>query len=177
MLAINYATAKGVNITHNSWGGGGYSQALYNAINAAGQAGALFIAAAGNDYGNDNDTNPKYPASYNLANIISVASTTRTDALSSFSNIGLTSVDLGAPGSDIYSTTPNNTYATYSGTSMASPHVAGAAALLWSQNPTWTAQQVKNTLMNTGDPIAALAGKTVSGKRLNVFNALAAANL
>ncbi|MFM6348449.1 MAG: S8 family serine peptidase, partial [Dolichospermum sp.] len=82
------------------------------------------------------------------------------------------SVDLGAPGSDIYSTTPGNTYATYSGTSMASPHVAGAAALLWSQNPTWTAQQVKNALMNTGDPIAALAGKTVSGKRLNVFNAL-----
>ncbi|MCZ8195826.1 MAG: S8 family serine peptidase, partial [Aquidulcibacter sp.] len=69
-------------------------------------------------------------------------------------------------------TTPNNTYATYSGTSMASPHVAGAAALLWSQNPTWTAQQVKNTLMNTGDPLASLAGKTVSGKRLNVFNAL-----
>ncbi|MFM6606790.1 MAG: S8 family serine peptidase, partial [Dolichospermum sp.] len=114
---------------------------------------------------------------YNLPNIISVASTTRTDALSSFSNYGLTSVDLGAPGSQIYSTTPNNTYATYSGTSMASPHVAGGAALLWSQNPTWTAQQVKNTLMNTGDPLASLAGKTVSGKRLNVFNALAAANL
>ncbi|MCZ8107096.1 MAG: S8 family peptidase, partial [Burkholderiales bacterium] len=151
--AINYATAKGVKLTNNSWGGGGYSQALYDAINAAGQAGALFIAAAGNDAKNT-DTSPSYPASYNLANIISVASTTRTDALSSFSNYGLTSVDLGAPGSEIYSTTPNNTYATYSGTSMASPHVAGAAALLWSQNPTWTAQQVKNTLMNTGDSIA-----------------------
>ncbi len=176
ILAINYATAKGVKLTNNSWGGGGYSQALYNAINAAGQAGALFIAAAGNSAQNT-DTSPSYPASYNLANIISVASTTRTDSLSSFSNYGLTSVDLGAPGSAIYSTTPNNTYATYSGTSMASPHVAGAAALLWSQNPTWTAQQVKNTLMNTGYPIAALAGKTVSGKRLNVFNALAAANL
>ncbi|WP_170915402.1 S8 family serine peptidase [Microcystis aeruginosa] len=176
ILAINYATAKGVKLTNNSWGGGGYSQALYNAINAAGQAGALFIAAAGNSAQNT-DTSPSYPASYNLANIISVASTTRTDSLSSFSNYGLTSVDLGAPGSAIYSTTPNNTYATYSGTSMASPHVAGAAALLWSQNPTWTAQQVKDALMNTGDPIAALAGKTVSGKRLNVFNALAAANL
>ncbi|MDB9549798.1 S8 family serine peptidase, partial [Dolichospermum circinale] len=174
--AINYATAKGVKITNNSWGGGGYSQALYDAINAAGQQGALFIAAAGNE-SNNNDTNPSYPASYNLANIISVASTTNTGSLSSFSNYGLTSVDLGAPGSDIYSTTPNNTYSTYSGTSMATPHVAGAAALVWSQNPTWTAQQVKNTLMNTGDSIAALAGKTVSGKRLNVFNALAAANL
>ncbi|MDT3673906.1 S8 family serine peptidase [Microcystis wesenbergii] len=174
--AINYATAKGVKLTNNSWGGGGYSQALYDAINAAGQAGALFIAAAGNDAKNT-DTSPSYPASYNLANIISVASTTRTDALSSFSNYGLTSVDLGAPGSEIYSTTPNNTYATYSGTSMASPHVAGAAALLWSQNPTWTAQQVKNTLMNTGDSIAALAGKTVSGKRLNINNALTATEL
>ncbi|GCA70259.1 thermophilic serine proteinase [Microcystis aeruginosa NIES-2519] len=174
--AINYATDKGVKLTNNSWGGGGYSQALYDAINAAGQAGALFIASAGNSAQNT-DTSPSYPASYNLDNIISVASTTRTDSLSSFSNYGLTSVDLGAPGSAIYSTTPNNTYATYSGTSMASPHVTGAAALLWSQNPTWTAQQVKNTLMNTGDSIAALAGKTVSGKRLNVFNALAAANL
>ncbi|AKV67092.1 Alkaline phosphatase [Microcystis panniformis FACHB-1757] len=171
ILAINYATAKGVKLTNNSWGGGGYSQALYNAINAAGQAGALFIAAAGNDALNT-DVSPHYPSSYDLANIISVASTTRTDSLSWFSNYGLTSVDLGAPGSEIYSTTPGNTYATYSGTSMASPHVTGAAALLWSQNPTWTAQQVKNTLMNTGDPLASLAGKTVSGKRLNVFNAL-----
>ncbi|MFN6364317.1 MAG: S8 family serine peptidase, partial [Aphanizomenon sp.] len=176
ILAINYATAKGVKLTNNSWGGGGYSQALYDAINAAGQQGALFIAAAGNSSQNT-DINPAYPASYNLANIISVASTTNTDGLSSFSNYGLTSVDLGAPGSGIYSTLPNNSYGTYSGTSMASPHVAGAAALVWSQNPTWTAQQVKNTLMNTGDSIAALAGKTVSGKRLNVFNALAAANL
>ena len=176
ILAIDYATAKGVKLTNNSWGGGGYSQALYDSINAAGNAGALFIAAAGNSSQNA-DVNPMYPAAYNLANIISVASTTRTDALSSFSNYGLTSVDLGAPGSEIYSTTPNNSYATYSGTSMASPHVAGAAALLWSQNPTWTAQQVKNTLMNTGDAIAALAGKTVSGKRLNIFNALGAANL
>ena len=175
ILAINYATAKGVKLTNNSWGGGGYSQALYDAINAAGQAGALFIAAAGNNSANA-DINPMYPAAYNLDNIVSVASTTRTDALSSFSNYGLTSVDLGAPGSDIYSTTPNNTYATYSGTSMASPHVAGAAALLWSQNPTWTAQQVKNALMNTGDPLASLAGKTVSGKRLNVFKALGGTN-
>ncbi|MDB9485369.1 S8 family serine peptidase [Dolichospermum circinale CS-537/01] len=176
ILAINYATAKGVKITNNSWGGGGFSQALYDAINAAGQQGALFIAAAGNS-GQNADINPMYPAAYNLANIISVASTTHTDALSSFSNYGLTTVDLGAPGSAIYSTLPNNSYGTLSGTSMASPHVTGAAALVWSQNPTWTAQQVKNTLMNTGDSIAALAGKTVSGKRLNVFNALAAANL
>ena len=171
ILAINYATAKGVKLTNNSWGGGGYSQALYDAINTAGQQGALFIAAAGNSSQNT-DTTPAYPASYDLANIISVASTTRTDGLSWFSNYGATTVDLGAPGSDIYSAWPNSTYNTISGTSMASPHVTGAAALLWSQNPTWTAQQVKNSLMSTGDSISALNGKTVSGKRLNINNAL-----
>jgi len=176
ILAINYATAKGVKLTNNSWGGGGYSQALYDAINTAGQQGALFIAAAGNSSQNT-DTTPAYPASYNLANIISVASTTRTDGLSSFSNYGATTVDLGAPGSDIYSTLPNSSYGTLSGTSMASPHVTGAAALLWSQNPTWTAQQVKNSLMSTGDSISALNGKTVSGKRLNIYNALMSSNL
>ncbi|MEZ2342819.1 Ig-like domain-containing protein, partial [Microcoleus sp.] len=172
ILAINYATAKGVKLTNNSWGGGGYSQALSDAINTAGQQGALFIAAAGNSSLNT-DITPAYPASYNLSNIISVASTTRTDGLSSFSNYGATTVDLGAPGSDIYSTTPGANYATYSGTSMASPHVTGAAALLWSQNPTWTAQQVKDKLMQTTDPISALSGKTVSGGRLNINNALA----
>ncbi|CAD5962190.1 Thermitase [Planktothrix rubescens] len=175
ILAINYATAKGVKLTNNSWGGGGYSQALYDAINTAGQQGALFIASAGNE-SNNNDANPAYPASYNLANIISVASTTRTDGLSSFSNYGATTVDLGAPGSSIYSTLPNSSYGTLSGTSMASPHVTGAAALLWSQNPTWTAQQVKNKLMQTTDPISALSGKTVTGGRLNINNALASSD-
>ena len=176
ILAINYATAKGVKLTNNSWGGGGYSQALSDAINTAGQQGALFIASAGNSSRNT-DTTPSYPASYNLANIISVASTTRTDGLSWFSNYGATTVDLGAPGSDIYSTLPNSSYGTLSGTSMASPHVTGAAALLWSQNPTWTAQQVKNRLMSTGDSISALNGITVSGKRLNIYNALMSSNL
>ncbi|WP_158442307.1 S8 family serine peptidase, partial [Planktothrix agardhii] len=175
ILAINYATAKGVKLTNNSWGGGGYSQALSDAINTAGQQGALFIASAGNSSLNT-DTTPSYPASYNLSNIISVASTTRTDGLSSFSNYGATTVDLGAPGSDIYSTTPGANYATYSGTSMASPHVTGAAALLWSQNPTWTAQQVKDKLLQTTDPISALSGKSVSGGRLNINNALASSD-
>ena len=171
ILGINYATAKGVKLTNNSWVGGD-SQALSDAINTAGQQGALFIASAGNE-SNNNDANPAYPASYNLSNIISVASTTRTDGLSSFSNYGATTVDLGAPGSSIYSTLPNSSYGTKSGTSMASPHVTGAAALLWSQNPTWTAQQVKNKLMQTTDPISALSGKTVTGGRLNINNALA----
>ena len=86
--------------------------------------------------------------------------------------IGPTSVDLGAPGSDIYSTTPGGNYGYKSGTSMASPHVTGGAALVWSQNPTWTAQQVKNRLLQTTDAIPALSGRTVSGGRLNIKNAL-----
>ncbi|MEG4634827.1 S8 family peptidase, partial [Microcoleus sp. AR_TQ3_B6] len=171
ILALNYATAKGVKITNNSWRVYSNSQGLYDAINTAGQQGALLIAAAGNETIN-NDITPAYPASYNLPNIISVAATTRTDGLATFSNYGLTSVDLGAPGEDIYSTTPGGNYATYSGTSMASPHVAGGAALVWSQNPTWTAQQVKNRLLETTDPKPALSGRTVSGGRLNINNAL-----
>jgi len=179
ILALNYATAKGVKLTNNSWGGGSYSQGLYDAINTAGQQGALFIAGAGNTSKN-NDITPFYPASYNLSNIISVASTDHNDALSIFKNggshYGLTSVDLGAPGSQIYSTTPGGNYASYYGTSMASPHVAGGAALVWSQNPTWTAQQVKNRLLQTTDAIPALSGRTVSGGRLNLYNALAPAD-
>jgi subtilisin family serine protease len=176
ILALNYATAKGVKLTNNSWSGPDYSQGLYDAINTAGQQGALFIAGAGND-SSDNDITPDYPGNYDLPNIISVASTDHNDALSIFtlgggSNYGLTSVDLGAPGSDIYSTTPGGNYASYEGTSMASPHVAGAAALVWSQNPTWTAQEVKDRLLETTDPIPALSGKTVSGGRLNINNAL-----
>jgi subtilisin family serine protease len=171
ILALNYATNKGVKLTNNSWGGGPYSQGLYNAINTAGQRGALFIAAAGNDR-NNNDTNPFYPASYNLPNIISVAATDHNDALANFSNYGRNSVDLGAPGTNILSTTPGRNYASYNGTSMASPHVAGAAALVSAQNPTWTAQQVKDRLLDTVDPKPALNGRTVSGGRLNLFNAL-----
>jgi len=171
ILALNYATAKGVKLTNNSWAGGLYSQALYDAIKTAEEKGALFIAAAGNSSQNT-DIRPTYPASYNLPNIISVASTTHNDGLSSFSNYGRTTVDLGAPGSEIYSTTPGGNYDTYSGTSMASPHVTGAAALVWSQNPSWTAQQVKNRLLETTDPLAALRFKTVSKGRLNIHKAL-----
>jgi hypothetical protein len=171
ILALNYATAKGVKLTNNSWSGGPYSQALYDAIKTAEGKGALFIAAAGNSSQNT-DIRPTYPASYNLPNIISVASTTHNDELSSFSNYGRTTVDLGAPGSEIYSTTPGGNYDTYSGTSMASPHVTGAAALVWSQNPSWTAQQVKSRLLETTDPLAALRLKTVSKGRLNIHKAL-----
>jgi subtilisin family serine protease/Ca2+-binding RTX toxin-like protein len=162
-----------INLTNNSWGGGGYSQALFDAIAASRNAGQLFIAAAGNS-GLNTDISPQYPAGYNLDNIISVAATDRNDGIAGFSNYGATTVDLGAPGVTTYSTVPGNAYGNKSGTSMASPHVAGVAALLRSQYPELTAAQVKDLLLATVDPIAALQGKTVTGGRLNAYNALIA---
>ncbi|KAF7775205.1 hypothetical protein PCIT_a1339 [Pseudoalteromonas citrea] len=160
-----------VRVSNNSWGGGGFSQALSDALTASEEAGILFVAAAGNS-AVDNDSNPHYPSSYEHESVLSVASTTHTDAMSSFSQWGLTSVDLGAPGSAIVSTIPGGGYDSFSGTSMATPHVAGAAALALSVNPDLTTAELKALLMNSGDDNAALAGKTVSGKRLNVATAL-----
>jgi subtilisin family serine protease len=162
--AVNYATIMNVNVTNNSWGGGGYSQALEEAIASSG----LFIAAAGNDYLSDNDIYPSYPASYTLDNVIAVAATDHNDDLAYFSNYGLNSVDLGAPGQEIMSTVPNNGYELYSGTSMATPHVTGAVALLWSNNPTLGSTEVKNAILQSVDKIPSLEGKTVSGGRLNI---------
>jgi serine protease len=177
---INYAVLmknRGVNLRalNNSWGGGGFSQALMDSIVAANTAGILFVAAAGNSSSN-NDTTPSFPSNYDVPNVLAVAATTRTDAMSSFSSFGLTTVDLGAPGTDVLSTIPGNAYATFSGTSMATPHVTGAAALVLSINDTLSVTELKQILMDTGDPTAAMAGRTVSGKRLNVAAALAEAN-
>ena len=177
---IDYMIAlknNGVNlrVTNNSWGGVGQSQALSDAITSSEQADILFVAAAGND-GVDNDVSPHYPSNYEHESILSVASTTHTDAMSGFSQWGLTSVDMGAPGSAILSTVPGGGYATYSGTSMATPHVVGAAALVLSVNPDLSAIELKQLLMDSGDANADLNGKTVSGKRLNVHTALQDAN-
>ncbi|WP_293076587.1 S8 family serine peptidase, partial [Okeania sp. SIO3B5] len=171
ILAIEYATMMGADLTNNSWGGGGFSQGLYDAIAAAGAADSLFVAAAGNS-SNNNDVSASYPASYDLDNVISVASTDHNDNKSGFSNYGATSVDLGAPGSDIYSSIPGGGYASYSGTSMASPHVAGVAALVLAENPDLSYQEVKDIILETTDPISALDGITLTGGRLNAFNAL-----
>jgi subtilisin family serine protease len=169
-------TRQGLNIvaTNNSWGGGGFSQALQDAIERANNAGILFIAAAGNS-GTDNDAIPSYPASYPNANVIAVASITNTGGLSSFSQYGATSVDIGAPGSGIWSTVPVRSkgknisgYASYNGTSMATPHVSGAAALYASLNPGATAEQIKTALLNSATPTSSLSGKCATGGRLNV---------
>ncbi|WP_406664894.1 S8 family serine peptidase [Gallaecimonas sp. GXIMD1310] len=178
---LNYFTDlkqnHGINVraTNNSWGGGSFSQALKDAIDDAGNAGILFVAAAGND-SSDIDASPSYPGSYDSAAVLTVASTDRNDAMSWFSNYGASSVDLGAPGSDILSTIPGGSYGTASGTSMASPHVAGAAALVWSVNPALSISEMKALLMDSGDTITAMNGTTVSGKRLNLKAALDAAD-
>jgi len=178
--AIYYAIEKGAKVINASYWDDISSGLEEEAINTAGEMGVLFVAAAG-DGGNNNDTNPLYPASYDLPNIIAVAATTHDDQLASFSNSGSTSVDLGAPGGsggvspsdqrNILSTIPGNQYGLSSGTSMAAPHVAGAAALLLAQDPSRTPPQLKNILMNTTDPLPSLNG-TVSGGRLNLRKAL-----
>src|SRR5438552_13021875 len=167
---------RGVNIvaTNNSWGGGGFSEALYDAIDAQRQRGILFMAAAGNS-ALDNDTVSFYPANYYLPNIIAVAATTSTDARASFSNFGRRTVHLGAPGDQILSTTPNNTYGTLSGTSMATPHVTGVAALLKAQDGTRDWRAIRNLILAGGDNKSSLSN-TVTQKRLNAFGSLNCTN-
>jgi subtilisin family serine protease len=176
MTSLKTRAVNSINIvaTNNSWGGGGFSQGLQDAIGRANEANILFIAAAGNNSSN-NDTTANYPSNYPNANVIAVASITSTGALSSFSNYGASTVHLGAPGSSIVSTVPVRSgktvasgYATYSGTSMATPHVTGAAALYKAFHPDATAAEIKAAILNSAVPTAALKDKTVTGGRLNV---------
>jgi subtilisin family serine protease len=179
--AIDYITdlktRHGLNIvaTNNSWGGGGFSSSLQAAIERANTANILFVAAAGNGgfdgVGDNNDTTPSYPASYTNANIIAVAALTSSGAKATYSNYGATSVDLAAPGSGIYSTLPNsagNNYGSYSGTSMATPHVTGGAALYAATHPGASAATIKNAILDSAVPTASMSGKCVTGGRLNV---------
>jgi len=173
--AIEYAIAIGVDLTNNSWGGGGFSRGLKDAIAAAGAAGQIFVASAGNE-SNNNDSKPHYPSSYDLYNIIAVAATDHNDALMDMglwsSNYGVKSVDLAAPGMDILSTIPGGGYEKYSGTSMAAPHVTGAAALILSQQPNLTPEKLKNRILTTVDSLASLNNKVLTGGRLNLNSAL-----
>lgn len=194
VASINYFTdlkqRHGLNIvaTNNSWGGGGYSQSLHDAIIRGAKQNILFCAAAGNGdrlgRAVDNDTTANYPSNYNTTSgtstesaasydaVIAVASLTSSGAKSSFSNYGKTTVDLGAPGSGIFSTTPNNSYSSFSGTSMATPHVTGAVALYASTHAGATAQAIRQAILDSAlaTPTSSLSGLTVTGGRLNIAN-------
>ena len=178
--SLNYAVMMkqqgvSVRLTNNSWGDstqpGYYSPTMHNAIEASKDAGMLFVTAAGNN-GKDNDAEPIYPASYDSSNIITVANTTSSDGKSGTSNYGATSVDLGAPGTGIHSTTVGGGYGNKSGTSMASPHVAGVAALIWELMPDLSWQEVQSAIFIGTDSISSMQGITVTGGRLNAFGAL-----
>jgi hypothetical protein len=170
---VTMKTRYGINIvvSNNSYGGGGFSQAFLNAIQASIDAGIPFVASAGNS-GTDNDVRPHYPDGYDLDGIISVAASDHNDRLAGFSQYGRTTVDLAAPGVDILSTTLGGGYGLNSGTSMASPHVAGVVALLAGHAPKATVSQLKSAILLGADPIAALDGTTVTGARLNAAKSL-----
>ena len=168
--AIQYANEKGAVVISNSWGGSSFSQSLKDVIDASP---AVVVCAAGNN-ASDNDAAPYYPAGYSSPNIIAVAATDHNDTFASFSNFGLISVDLAAPGRNIWSTSNNGDYAYKSGTSMATPHVSGVAALVKSVNQSLTAVQIKNIILSTVDIKSSLSGKVSTGGRLNAYKALVA---
>jgi subtilisin family serine protease len=176
---IQYAIDMGADVLSNSWGGGGYSQALHDAIEAAKNAGILFIAAAGND-GNNNDITAQYPSSYDNENIIAVAATDHNDQraiyTSGSSNYGPTTVDVAAPGKSILSSMAGNGYQYLGGTSMATPHVAGLAALLKSYNPSLTWSGIKSRILAGVDPLSSLSGLILTGGRINAYSSLTGTN-
>jgi len=163
--AINYASSMGVRVSNNSYGSSSFTQAEKDTIQASR---SVFVAAAGNS-GQNTDFIPQYPSAYDLPNIIAVAATDKNDGMAYFSNYGVSSVDLGAPGVGILSTTPGNTYSFFDGTSMATPHVVGAAALLMANDPTLTVNEIKWRILAGVDPISLPVG---TGGRLNINNTL-----
>ena len=174
ILAYAYAARAGADVVNLSLGSSVSSQAEYDAIAARPEM--LFVTAAGNggddEIGDDNDLYPEYPCAYPLPNVVCVAASDNRDRLAPFSNHGDLAVDLAAPGVDIVSTVPGGGYGWASGTSMATPHVSGAAALLWAASPGASVSQIKSALMDGVDPVAAFAGSTVTGGRLNVLGSL-----
>lgn len=180
---IYYAADLGVKIINASFGGGPYTQTFKDALDDIAASGVLFVAAAGNET-NDNDAAPSYPANYNSINVISVAATNSFDELAAYSNYGATSVHIAAPGTDILSTFPTvvtaemaaigktSAYEKISGTSMATPHISGLAALLWSLEPSLTVSEVRSRILNRADVLTSLNSKVVGSRRLNSRNVL-----
>jgi subtilisin family serine protease len=171
VTGLDYAIHEGAKVVNCSFGSSSKSSALQDAVDAAESKDVLLVVAAGND-GDSIESKPEYPASYGQGNILTVAATDANGALASFSNFGSKSVDLAAPGDSIYSTYPTSGYKYLSGTSMAAPLVAAAAAMLRKQDPRLSAAQIRSALKTSVDPVAALAGKTVTGGRLNLARAL-----
>jgi len=177
--AIDYAVSHGARVINASWGGPAFSLALYQAVKRAGDRGVDFVAASGND-GKNADVKPDFPAAFDLPNVISVAATGASDQLVDFSNYGPVSVDLAAPGDDVESTVPpsvdSSGYASFSGTSMATPYVTGAIALYLSRFPQATGDQARSAILQTVDKLPSLAGKVATGGRLNVARAIGASS-
>lgn len=169
--AIVYAVDHGATVINHSWTSSPTSILEY-AMAYAADHGVLNVAAAGNEYRRNIDTNPWYPASMVATNVITVAATTNTDGLADFSNVGVRSVDLGAPGEGILSTLPGSTYDYYDGTSMATPHVTGSIALLHSAHPDENASDLRRRVERTVDPLPSLAGLVATGGRLNLAAAI-----
>lgn len=170
--AVSYARLRGARLINASWGGGGFSTLLRNAIQQFCDSNdGIFVAAAGNS-GLNTDLSPQYPAAYPLDGIISVAATTTGDTLSYFSNYGKTSVDVGAPGSGIFSTYRDGRYAYLSGTSMAAPHVAGTLALAASKNTRLAGAEIQQVMLSWSDQPTDLNGKVRSDGRINALNSL-----
>ena len=172
--AVDYAVAMGARISNNSYGIGAFSDLFRQAIANADTAGHVFVAAAGNS-SSDNDRFPAYPANFNVPNIVSVAASDHNDSLAGFSNYGATTVDLAAPGDNIFSTLPNNLYGAQSGTSMAAPQVAGVLALIAALRPSWGPDQLINQVLSTTDRLVGMTGRTVTGGRLNAAAAVSLA--
>ena len=171
VAGIDYAISTGAKVINASYGGSGKSEIVRDAIQKAKSKGVLVVAAAGNN-GANSDKKPLFPAAYPDSNILSVAATNSKDKLASFSNFGAKTVDLAAPGDRIASTYLKSDYAYMSGTSMATPYVAAAAAMLRKEHSSWNIGDISSRLRKQGDKLKALKGKTASGKRLNINRAL-----